>query len=199
MAVLEIIKYGDERLRTPSKEVTKVTSRIQKLIKDLIDTMYAKDGVGLAAPQVGENYRIFVIDTASGKEPPNLVVFINPKIVKKSGAINSNEGCLSFPNVYIDVRRYTDIIIRAKDEKGRIFTMEAKGGSLLARALQHETDHLDGIVFIDHSRNRFDTEQKLAEFGLPALDPEKLLDESDLEAEIQAKEVEEKEKTVIVE
>jgi peptide deformylase len=184
MAILEIIKYGDEKLRTPSKEVTKVTSKIQKLIKDLIDTMYAKDGVGLAAPQVGENYRIFVIDTATGKEPSNPIVFINPKIVKKSGAVNSNEGCLSFPNVYVDVRRYTDVIVRAKDEKGKIFSIEANGGSLLARALQHETDHLDGIVFIDHARNRFETEHKLAEFNLPVLDLEKLIDETELENEI---------------
>lgn len=193
MAVLEIVKYGDERLRFQTKDVVKVSSKIQKLIKDMIDTMYANDGVGLAAPQVGENYRIFVIDTSSGNEPPNPTVFINPKIIKKTGAINSHEGCLSFPGVYVDVRRYSDIVVRAKDAKGRIFTVEAKGGTLLARALQHEFDHLEGIVFIDHSRNRFEADQKLAENNLPPVQAEKIIDEPHLEEVIVKLEAETKE------
>jgi len=117
--------------------------------------LYAKNGVGLAAPQVGENYRIFVIDTSSGDEPLNPMVFINPKIIKKSGAFVSQEGCLSFPDVYTDVRRYSDVMVKALDKQGRSFVIEAHGGSLLAKALQHEFDHLDGILFIDHARNRW--------------------------------------------
>lgn len=185
MSVLKVVTYGNEVLRTPSKEVHKISAKIQKLIDDMFDTMYAYDGVGLAAPQVGFNYRIFVIDDAGEKENPRPIVFINPKIVKKYGAINSFEGCLSFPEVYINVRRSESVLIKAKDRKGKPFTLEAKCGTLLARAIQHEYDHLEGNLFIDHTRNRFETENILQEKGLPALEAEKLLDESELEDQIQ--------------
>ncbi len=184
MTVQRIVKYGENPLRNPSKEVHKVSAKIQKLVDDLYETMYGNNGVGLAAPQIGVNYRVFVIDTATGEEPPNPVAFINPKIVKKSGAINSFEGCLSFPDVYINVRRYRDIIIRARDLKGRIFTFEANGGSLIARALQHEYDHLEGIVFVDHARNVAETDRILAEKGLPPIDPGRLIDERELEEQV---------------
>jgi len=185
MAVLKVITYGNDILRAPSKEVHKISSKIQKLIDDMFDTMYAYDGVGLAAPQVGFNYRIFIIDTAGEKDPPKPMVFINPKIVKRSGAVNSYEGCLSFPNVFINVRRSTSVIIRATDQSRKIFSMEACCGSLLARAIQHEYDHLEGNLFIDHTRNRFETDKILEEKGLPFIQPEKLLDEQELEAQIQ--------------
>lgn len=184
MAIKEVVVYGDERLRQPSKEIHKVSSKIQKLVDDMYDTMYSSRGVGFAAPQIGVNYRVFVIDTAVDNQPPNPMTFINPKIIKKSGAINSYEGCLSFPGVYINVRRYANVIVRAKDIKGRMFTFEAKDGSLIARALQHESDHLDGITFIDHSRNRFETDKLLAEKGLPLIDPQYLIDEPELEEQI---------------
>ncbi|EKE04552.1 MAG: hypothetical protein ACD_20C00051G0018 [uncultured bacterium] len=185
MAIRKIIQYGDKILRAPTKEVHKISSKIQKLIDDLMDTMYSQNGVGLAAPQLGESYRVFVIDTSTGDEPLNPIVFVNPKIIKKSGAIISYEGCLSFPEAYTNVRRYTDVVIRAKDDKGRPFTIEAKDGSLLARAIQHEMDHLDGILFIDHSTNRFEANEELAKHGLPPVDPEYLLDEKELEELIQ--------------
>ncbi len=185
MAIRKVVQYGDKVLRTPTKEVHKISSKIQKLIDDLMDTMYAQNGVGLAAPQVGESYRIFVIDTSTGDEPLNPIVFVNPKIIKKSGATLSYEGCLSFPEAYTNVKRYAEVIVRAKDEKGRPFTIEAKDGSLLARAIQHEMDHLDGILFIDHSMNRFETNQELANKGLPPVDPEYLLDEAELEELLQ--------------
>lgn len=181
MSILKVVIYGDKDLRVPSKEVNKVSSKIQKLIDNLIDTMYVQNGVGLAAPQVGEKHRIFVIDVSEADEPRNPVVFINPKIIKKSGAVISNEGCLSFPGVYTHVRRYADVVVRAKDEKGRTFTVEAKDGSLLSRALQHENDHLDGILFVDHSRNRFETDELLKENNLPPIDPDYLLEEEELE------------------
>ena len=100
------------------------------------------------------------------------------------------EGCLSFPEVYINVRRCENIVIKAKDIKGRPFTVEAKGGSLLARAIQHENDHLEGNLFIDHTRNRFETENILQEKGLPSIEAEKLLDEQELEEKIQKQEAE---------
>ncbi|MDD3014667.1 MAG: peptide deformylase [Candidatus Gastranaerophilales bacterium] len=185
MAILKVAKYGDKILRTPSKEIHKISAKIQKLAEDMLDTMYKQDGVGLAAPQVGENYRLFVIDAAAADEPLNPMVFINPKIIKKSGAANSFEGCLSFPDAYTNVRRYSEVIVRAKDLKGRIFTLEAKAGTLLCRAIQHENDHLDGILFIDHSRSRFTTDEELATKGLNPLEPDYLLEEEELEKEIQ--------------
>lgn len=184
MAIRKILTYGTPSLREPSKEVHKISKKIKDLVKDLLDTLYAKNGVGLAAPQIGENYRVFVIDTSSGDQPLNPRVFINPKIIKKSGAFVSNEGCLSFPDVYADVRRYLNVTVKAMDSNGRPFVLEAKDGSLLAKAIQHEFDHLDGILFIDHIRNRFEIEQALAKHKLPPLEPDKLIDEAKLEEEI---------------
>lgn len=184
MAIKKIIKYGTPSLRQPSKEVHKVSKKVQELIKDLLDTLYSQNGVGLAAPQIGENYRIFVIDTSSNDEPLNPIVFINPKIIKKSGAFISNEGCLSFPEVYTNVKRYKNVMIKAMDRHGRSFVMEAKDGCLLAKAIQHENDHLDGILFIDHLTNRFEVAQELEKHNLPPLEPEKIIDEPELEAEI---------------
>jgi len=181
MAILRVVKYGDKVLRTPTKEVVKFSSKIRKLVDDLLDTMYAQNGVGLAAPQVGESYRICVIDTSTGNEPLNPIVLINPKIVKRSGAIISREGCLSFPDAFIEVKRYKDIVVRAKDMRGKPFTIEATGGSLLARAIQHECDHLDGVLFIDHSVDVSQAETELEQKGLPAVDTKYLLDESELE------------------
>lgn len=189
MAVLKVLTYGDETLRTPSKDVHKVSAKIQKVVDDLFDTMYSyNNGVGLAAPQIGYNYRIFVLDTAVDGESPRPVAFINPRIIKKWGAINSFEGCLSFPEVYTYIRRYENVIVRAKDRKGRMFTVEANNGSLLSRAIQHEYDHLEGILFIDHSRNRPETDKLLKEKGLPQINPGYLLEEKELEEKIREKE-----------
>ena len=184
MAVKKVLKYGEKTLREPSKEVHKVSRKITDLVQDLLDTMYAQNGVGLAAPQIGVNYRVFVIDVSTDKEPLNPIVFINPKIIKKSGAIVSNEGCLSFPEAYTDVRRYKNVMVKAIDQKGRPFTLEALDGCLLARAIQHEFDHLNGVLFVDHCINRFETENILKKYNLPELDPEKLLDEPELEKEL---------------
>ena len=130
MSILKIIEYGNPILREKSKEVTKVSKKIKTLIMDMLDTMYSANGVGLAAPQVGENLRIFVIDVS---DP-----IVNPKIIKKSGAINSYEGCLSFPKAYTNVRRYANVMVKALDINGRPFVKEARDGELLARAIQHE-------------------------------------------------------------
>ena len=184
MAIKKIVSYGDETLRKKSKEVSKISKKIQTLVHDLLDTMYAKNGVGLAAPQIGENLRVFVIDVSSNNEPLCPLVFINPKIIKKSGAVNSYEGCLSFPEAYTNVRRYKNVMVKALDIHGKPVVREATDGSLLARAIQHEFDHLDGILFIDHCRNIEEANKVLGEKGLAPVDEAYLLEEEVLEKEI---------------
>ena len=181
MAILKIVTYGNESLRQKSKEISKISKKIRILAENMIDTMYKNNGVGLAAPQVGENIRMFVIDVSLDNEPYNPIVFINPKIIKKEGATHEKEGCLSFPNAFIDVRRYSYVKVKALDINGKPFIMEAKDGSLLSRAIQHEYDHLEGILFIDHSRNIFEAIKALEENNLPTVQKDKMLDEKDIE------------------
>ena len=186
MSIKKIVKYGDETLRRKSKEVSKVSKKIQTLVHDLLDTMYAQNGVGLAAPQIGENLRVFVIVVSTGNEPLNPMVFINPKIIKKSGACSSYEGCLSFPEAYTDVKRYADVTVKALNIHGKPFIVEGKEGSLLARAIQHEFDHLDGILFIDHCRNRFEADRILTEKGLSPVEADKILNEPELDKALES-------------
>lgn len=181
MSIRKIVKYGDQILRQKSKEISKVSKKIKTLAEDMIDTMYANHGVGLAAVQVGELLRMFVIDVSDPNERYNPIVLINPKLIKKDTPVACSEGCLSFPEVFTDVRRYANVTFKALDMHGKPFVIEGKDGELLARALQHEYDHLDGIMFIDHVRNRFDADEKLAEKGLPPVQPEYLLDEAEME------------------
>ena len=185
MSVRKIVKYGTPSLREKSKEVHKISKKIQILVEDLYDTMYATNGVGLAAPQIGVNLRVFVIDVGVDKKTMNPITFINPKILKKEGAVNSYEGCLSFPEAYTNVRRYSSVKVKALDIKGRPFILEVTDGSLLARAIQHEFDHLDGVLFIDHCRNRFDADKALMEKGLNPVEEKYLIDEPELEEAIQ--------------
>lgn len=185
MAVLKIVRYGEPVLRDPAKEVTKVSAKIQSLVADMFDTMYAANGVGLAAPQIGESKRIFVLDCSTDEQPMPQMVFINPVIIKKEGAMVSWEGCLSFPNVYVDVKRYAKITVRAKDAKGRTFTLSPEPESLLCRAIQHEMDHLNGILFVDHVIDRFGTDKLLLENGLPTIDPQKIIAEPEIDQILQ--------------
>lgn len=143
MAILEIRTIGDPVLRQVAEPVRKVNAEIKQLIKDMYDTMYAANGVGLAAPQVGVSKRIYVIDVGDG-EPFALV---NPVLVKGWKEIEDSEGCLSVPGVYLPVKRYERVLFKGRDEKDRMVQIEATG--LLARALQHELDHLDGKIFVD--------------------------------------------------
>ena len=182
MSVRKIVEYGTPSLREPSKEVHKVSSKIKTLIKDMLDTMYVNNGVGLAAPQVGENLRIFVIDVSTNDEPLNPIVFINPKIIKKSGLMKGDEGCLSFPQAYTEVWRYKKVMVKALDRNGRPFVLEADG-DLLARAIQHEYDHLDGILFVDHATNRFAADEVLAKNNLPPVEVDKMIDIPEGESE----------------
>jgi len=184
MAVRKVLKYGEPSLREPSKEVHKVSKKVTELVQDLFDTMYTYNGVGLAAPQIGVNLRVYVIDASTKDHPMKPMAFINPKIIKKSGAIIDDEGCLSFPEAYTSVRRYKNVTVKAQDINGRSFILEATDGSLLARAIQHEYDHLDGVLFIDHCVNRFEADEILKKYNLPPIDDEKLLSEPELEAEL---------------
>lgn len=184
MSVKRVLQYGEKSLREPSKEVHKVSKKVQELVQDLLDTMYAKNGVGMAAPQIGINLRVFVVDVSKNDEPLNPIVFINPKIIKKSGAVIAQEGCISFPEAYTDVKRYSNITVKALDRHGRPFILEAKDGELLSRAIQHENDHLDGILFIDHCVNRFETDEILAKHNLPPIEPDMLADDSELDKEL---------------
>ena len=184
MSILKVRIYGDEVLRKKTREVSKISKKIQNLVHDMLITMYAYNGVGLAAPQIGESLRLFVIDVSDPKEPKNPLVFINPKIIKKSGAVNSHEGCLSFPEVYTDVRRYKNVTVKALNLKGQPFTIEAKDGELLAIAIQHEFDHLEGKLFVDHARNRFVTDEALLSHQLNPIDMDYFMEEPELEEEI---------------
>ena len=145
MAIRNIRTNGDEVLRKRSKEVTEITDRTLKLIKDMAETMYEADGVGLAAPQVGILQRIFVIDVYDDE---GLRVFINPEILEVKGSQIGEEGCLSVPGEVADIERPNYVKVKAINEKGEEFILEAT--ELLARAVLHENDHLDGKLYIDH-------------------------------------------------
>ena len=144
--ILDILKYPDKRLRTIAKPVVTVNSDIKKLIKDMFETMYGAPGIGLAATQVNFHQRIIVIDTSEDCNQP--FCLINPEIIKKSGEIEWEEGCLSVPNYYENVKRANKIIVRALNEHGNTFDIEAN--EMLAVCIQHEMDHLNGILFVDH-------------------------------------------------
>ena len=143
MAKLKILKIGDETLRKISRPVDTVTPRIQRLLDDMIDTMRAADGVGLAAPQVGVLRRIVVIETPD----EGLIELINPKIIAYSGEQESEEGCLSVPGRYGVTKRPMNVTVRALDRSGKTF--DVTGSGLLAKAFCHEIDHLDGKLYVD--------------------------------------------------
>jgi peptide deformylase len=147
MAIREILRYPDPRLREVAKPVDSITDELSELVDDMAETMYAAPGCGLAATQLGINKRIFVIDVASDDEPSELRVFINPEIVELEGAQTWNEGCLSFPGANEEIKRAERVKVRALDRAGQPFELEADG--LLAVAIQHETDHLNGVLMID--------------------------------------------------
>ena len=143
MAVLNIIKDGDELLRKTSRPVTEITPRIIRLLDDMKDTLHKANGVGLAAPQVGVLRRIAIVEC----EPGELIELINPEVIEQSGEQEEVEGCLSVPDRWGITKRPAKVKVKATDRNGNTFTVEGEG--LLARALCHETDHLDGIIFYD--------------------------------------------------
>jgi peptide deformylase len=144
-----ILCYPDKRLREPGQEVEVFDEALRALIDDMAETMYAAPGVGLAAPQIGISKRLFIVDVATGDdEPSDLRVFINPEIIATEGDTTFNEGCLSFPGIQEEVDRAAKVTVRALDQLGKPFELEAEG--LLAIAIQHENDHLNGKLMIDH-------------------------------------------------
>jgi peptide deformylase len=143
-----ILHYPDKRLREVGNPISEITEAIRMLVDDMAETMYAAPGVGLAATQIGEPFQLFVIDIAAEDEPSDLRVFINPELLELEGEITWKEGCLSFPQATEDIDRAARVRVRAQGRDGKIFELEAEG--LLAVAIQHEYDHLQGRLMIDH-------------------------------------------------
>lgn len=144
MAIRNVREDGDEILRKRSREVEKVDDKIRQLLDDMVETMHKYNGVGLAAPQIGILKRLVVIDLYDDKGPIKLV---NPEIIKEKGTQEVEEGCLSFPNKFAKVIRPEEVTVKALDENGKQIKISAKG--LLAQAISHEIDHLNGILFVD--------------------------------------------------
>ena len=144
--ILEILKYPDKRLRTVAKAVENVNSEIKKQVKDMFETMYDAPGIGLAATQVNFHQRLIVIDVSEECNQP--LCLINPEIIEKNGEIEWEEGCLSVPNYYENVKRANEIKVSALNELGQ--SVEVEANEMLAVCIQHEMDHLNGILFVDH-------------------------------------------------
>lgn len=145
-----ILKYGHQILHAPASPVVEIDADIRMLIDDMVETMYAAPGIGLAAPQIGVPVRVFVIDLSVGRSRQDLVVMVNPRFVSREGMQTEEEGCLSIPGFNATVVRPTLAAVTGLDPEGRERTIEGTG--LLARALQHEMDHLDGTLFVDRLR-----------------------------------------------
>ncbi|OSI09907.1 peptide deformylase [Neisseria canis] len=160
MALLNILKYPDERLHIVAKPVAEIDGRIKTLVADMFETMYEARGIGLAATQVDVHERVVVMDLSEERNEPR--VFINPQITHKDGETTYEEGCLSVPGIYDNVTRAERVTVEALDENGEKFTLEADG--LLAICIQHELDHLMGKVFVEHlsqlKQNRIKTKLK---------------------------------------
>lgn len=148
MAVRSIVLYPDPVLLSPTRPVGAVDDAVRSLVQDLIDTMYAAPGIGLAANQIGEPWRICVLDPSGGEEPDALRVLINPVVLEAEGSQVGEEGCLSFPDITLDVDRPYRARVQALDREGRSFVLE--GEELLARVMLHEIEHLDGQVFLQN-------------------------------------------------
>ena len=163
MALLEVRLYGDPMLRRKAAQVSEVTPEIRRVIGDMIETMYNQAGLGLAAPQVGIPYRLLVMDDDTG----GARALINPVITSRSGSVVDEEGCLSLPGIFADVERSKSVTVQAMDEDGQSFDLEATG--MQARVIQHEMDHLEGVLFIDLlspvARDRI--QQRIQKHGFP--------------------------------
>jgi peptide deformylase len=150
MAILPIVKYPDQILKTKASEVDEINSEIKTMLSNMAETMYDAPGIGLAGPQIGTSLRLCVVDVGDDEATGRigrLYKLVNPEIVSKEGRIKYEEGCLSIPGIHEFVERASKIVVKAKNEDGESVTIEAEG--LLAICLQHEIDHLDGILFTD--------------------------------------------------
>lgn len=151
MAIQPIVLYPDPFLRVSCKEVSEITAEVKALLDSMVETMYDAPGIGLAAPQIGSDLRVIVIDLNGPDDPenpPQLLRLLNPRIVHTEGEMESEEGCLSIPEIRETVKRAARIVVEAVDEEGKERTIEATG--LLSACFQHEIDHLNGVLFIDH-------------------------------------------------
>lgn len=163
-APLDLHYLGDRVLRQPAKRVTKIDDEVRLLAKQMLQTMYSEDGIGLAAPQIGINKQIIVVDCELDKPEVPPLVLINPVITKTSQkTCVIQEGCLSIPQVFLDVTRPEEIEVSFKDEQGRPQKIKADG--LLARVIQHEIDHLNGVMFVDRVENTLARNQELTKNG----------------------------------
>ena len=163
MALLEVRLYGDPMLRRTAALVGEVTPEIRQVIADMVETMYHQVGIGLAAPQVGIPYRLLVMDDGAG----GARALIDPVITSRSGSVVAEEGCLSLPGIFAVVERSKSITVQATDEDGQPFDLEAAG--MQSRVIQHEMDHLEGVLFIDHlspvARDRI--KKRIQKHGFP--------------------------------
>src|SRR4029078_2750734 len=148
--IRQILKYGDQILHEPARTVDAITSDVSSVITDMVETMYAAPGIGLAATQIGVPLRIFVLDISLGRDPSGLIVMVNPEFVLREGMQLEEEGCLSVPGFNATVVRHEKAIVKGLDRTGAEHQREGTG--LLARAFQHEMDHLDGTLFVDRLR-----------------------------------------------
>jgi peptide deformylase len=146
--IYKIVKYGDPVLEKPTPVVKKFDEQLAQLAEDMFATMYASQGVGLAAPQIGKNLRLAVVDVTTGKNPEAKIVMVNPEIIHAEGEVREEEGCLSIPGFRGYVVRPQFVTVRAQNAKGETF--EIRGENLLARAFCHELDHLNGVLFLQH-------------------------------------------------
>lgn len=147
MAILQIRKFPDDVLRRKAEPVEEINGQLQKLINDMAETMYAAPGIGLAAPQVGVSKRLIILDISHKDGKYNLITIINPEILLFEDLIDSEEGCLSLPGHVVNIKRHKRVVVRGFDREGKPIEIDADG--LLARVLQHEIDHLDGILLLD--------------------------------------------------
>lgn len=161
---LQVYQLGERVLRQPAKRVAKVDNSLRDLVRKMLQTMYSEDGIGLAAPQVGVNKQLLVVDADPENEEAAPLVMVNPKIISASEQMaTGQEGCLSIPGVYLDVVRPAAIEVSFKDETGR--PRKLKADDLVARVIQHEMDHLNGVMFVDRVENSIALTQELKKNG----------------------------------
>ena len=149
MAILKIVKYPADVLEQRAAPVTEFDESLRKLVADMFETMYDAPGVGLAAPQVGVSKRLFVMDCSGGKDPAQRIAMVNPRIIETEGEQLGEEGCLSFPGIFFGVKRALRAVVEAEDPEGKTFQID--GMELTARCMLHETDHCDGVLFLERT------------------------------------------------
>ena len=164
MSKLQLKYYPADVLRDKAKKITRVDGQTRKLAQDMLDTMYANNGVGLAAPQVGVSKRMFVLDVSGEEEPNKPIVLINPEIISSSGEMAGTEGCLSFPGVFFEVKRFRKVTVKYTNLSGKEVKLTAEN-DLLCRAIQHELDHLNGELFIDKPLNKLLADLEMTKHG----------------------------------